>query len=57
MQGFIILAIIGIEKHTLIFYSTLNSDKSQWSMKCRSRVHGQGTSCRVCQLQLLRKAS
>ena len=27
MQGFIILAIIGIEKHTLIFYSTKKSDK------------------------------
>ena len=27
MQGFIILAIIGIEKHTLVFYSMQNSDK------------------------------
>ena len=27
MQGFIILAIIGIEKHTLVFYSRQNSDK------------------------------
>ena len=27
MQGFIILAIIGIEKHTLVFYSMKNSDK------------------------------
>ena len=27
MQGFIILAIIGLEKHTLVFYSTYNSDK------------------------------
>ena len=28
MQGFIILAIKGIEKQTLVFYSMQNSDKS-----------------------------
>ena len=27
MQGFIILAVIGIEKHTLVSYLTQNSDK------------------------------
>ena len=27
MQGFIILAIIGTEKDTLVFYSNCNSDK------------------------------
>ena len=27
MQGFIILAVIGTEKHTLLFYLTKNSDK------------------------------
>ena len=27
MQDFIILAIIGVEKHTLVFNSTCNSDK------------------------------
>ena len=27
MEGFIILAIIGIEKHTLVLYSTYNFDK------------------------------
>ena len=27
MQGFIILAIIGTEKDTLVFYLTCNSDK------------------------------
>ena len=36
MQGFIILAIIAIEKHTLVFkVATLNS-YSQWGLKCRS---------------------
>ena len=27
MEGFMILAIIGTEKDTLVFYSTWNSDK------------------------------
>ena len=27
MPGFMILAIIGTEKNTLVFYSTLNSDE------------------------------
>ena len=42
MQDFMILGIIHTEKDTLVFYSTSNSDNSQWSLKCRSRVPGHG---------------
>ena len=36
-----IVAIIGTEKDTLVFHLSRNL-KSQWSVKCRSRVPGHG---------------
>ena len=39
MQGFMILAIIGTEKDTLVFYSMEILIK-KWSVKYRSRVAG-----------------
>ena len=44
MQGFIILAIIGIEKHTLVFCSTKNSEKEEQS--------DQGLHCLLFHLHL-----
>ena len=41
MQGFIILANTGTEKHTLVFYSTSNSDKVT-EREYRLRVPGHG---------------
>ena len=52
MQGIIILATIRTEKHTLVFYSKKNLDKSQWSVTCRSRVPGQG-GCLICKARTI----
>ena len=40
MQGFMILASIGIKKDTLVF--DVEFCQSQWSIQCRSRVPGHG---------------
>ena len=57
MQGCMILASIGTEKDTLVFYSTYNSDKVNGARNVGQGYQIMVRACRVCQGQLPSKVS